>query len=234
MGCGTKPFRPEYVPFNRTSVFDSDEIIDLPRLPRSLTVIGAGVIGVEYATIFNALDVAVTLIDTRSTFLDFVDRELIEEFVHDLRDRNLALRLGSAVTAIEVNEAGRVITKLANGRIIATEMLLFAAGRVGATNDLNLAARRCSEFDNRGRIVVEPKTMQTVVPHIYAAGDVIGFPSLASTSMEQGRVAACHAFGMAPHPPPEFFPYGIYSVPEVEISHGGHDRGGGSPARNSL
>src|SRR5882757_1245511 len=169
IACGTRPFRPDYVPFNRTTVFDSDEIIDLPRLPRSLTVIGAGVIGVEYATIFSALDVAVTLIESRTTFLDFVDRELVEEFVHDLRDRNVALRLGAAGI----------------------------------------------DCDNRGRILVEPKTMQTSVPHIYAAGDVIGFPSLASTSMEQGRVAACHAFGMAPHPPPEFFPYGIYSVPEI-------------------
>jgi NAD(P) transhydrogenase len=214
IACGTRPFRPDHVPFNRTNVIDSDEVVDLARLPRSLTVIGAGVIGVEYATIFNALDVAVTLIDTRATFLDFVDRELIEEFVHDLRDRNISLRLGSAVTAIEVNETDRVVTRLANGRSVTSEMLLFAAGREGATADLNIKAAGL-EADSRGRIVVEPKTMQTSVPHIYAAGDVIGFPSLASTSMEQGRVAACHAFNMAPHPPPEFFPYGIYSVPEI-------------------
>jgi NAD(P) transhydrogenase len=214
IACGTRPYRPDHVPFNRTTVFDSDEIIDIPRLPRSLAVIGAGVIGVEYATIFSALDVAVTLIESRPSFLEFVDRELIEEFVHDLRDRNVALRLGSAVTAIEVAESGRVTTRLANGRIVATDMLLFAAGRVGATDTLNLSAAGIVA-DNRGRIVVDPKTMQTAVPHIYAAGDVIGFPSLASTSMEQGRVAACHAFGMAPHPPPEFFPYGIYSVPEI-------------------
>jgi NAD(P) transhydrogenase len=214
IACGTRPFRPDYVPFNRTSVFDSDEIIELPRLPRSLTVIGAGVIGIEYATIFSALDVAVTLIESHSSFLDFVDRELIEEFMHDLRDRNVALRLGSAVTAIEVGESGQPTTRLANGRVVTTEMLLFTAGRVGATDTLNLAAAGITT-DNRGRIAVDPKTMQTAVPHIYAAGDVIGFPSLASTSMEQGRVAACHAFGMAPHPPPEFFPYGIYSVPEI-------------------
>ncbi|MFZ0846290.1 MAG: Si-specific NAD(P)(+) transhydrogenase [Pseudolabrys sp.] len=214
IACGTRPFRPDYVPFNGKTVFDSDEIIELPVLPRSLTVIGGGVIGVEYATIFNALDVAVTLIDTRPTILDFVDVELIEEFVHDLRDRNLSLRLGSAVTAIELGENGRPTTKLANGRVVTTEMLLFAAGRVGAVDNLNLGAANIT-VDNRGRIPVDPKTMQTSVPHIYAAGDVIGFPSLASTSMEQGRVAACHAFGMAPHPPPEFFPYGIYSVPEI-------------------
>ena len=214
IACGTRPFRPDYVPFDGKKVFDSDEIIDLPALPRSLTVIGAGVIGVEYATIFNALDVAVTLVEPRPIFLDFVDRELIQEFVHDLRDRNLALRLGSAVTAIEIGANGRPTTKLADGRTVTTEMLLFAAGRVGAIDTLNLDAVGI-EVDNRGHIKVEPKTMQTSVSHIYAAGDVIGFPSLASTSMEQGRVAACHAFGMAPSPPPEFFPYGIYSVPEI-------------------
>jgi len=214
IACGTRPFRPDYVPFDGKKVFDSDEIIDLPALPRSLTVIGAGVIGVEYATIFNALDVAVTLVEPRPSFLDFVDRELIQEFVHDLRDRNLALRLGSAVTAIEIGANGRPTTKLADGRTVTTEMLLFAAGRVGAIDTLNLDAVGI-EVDNRGHIKVEPKTMQTSVSHIYAAGDVIGFPSLASTSMEQGRVAACHAFGMAPPPPPEFFPYGIYSVPEI-------------------
>ena len=133
IACGTRPFRPDYVPFNGVNVFDSDEIIDLPKLPRSLTVIGAGVIGVEYATIFSALDVAVTLVEPRSTFLDFIDKELIDEFIHDLRDRNVALRLGAAVTSIEVGENGRTVSKLADGRTVNTEMLLFAAGRVGAT-----------------------------------------------------------------------------------------------------
>ncbi len=214
IACGTRPFRPDYVPFNGRSVFDSDEIVDIPKLPRSLAVIGAGVIGVEYATIFSALDVAVTLIEPRPSFLDFIDREILEEFTHDLRDRNVALRLGSAVTAIEAPEDGRVTMTLANGRSVATDMLLFAAGRVGATDALNLEAAGLST-DHRGRLAVDPKTMQTAVPHIYAAGDVIGFPSLASTSMEQGRLAACHAFGLAPPPPSEFFPYGIYSVPEI-------------------
>jgi NAD(P) transhydrogenase len=214
IACGTRPFRPDYVPFNGTSVFDSDEIIELPRLPRSIAVIGAGVIGVEYATIFSALDVAVTLIEPRNTFLDFIDKELIDEFMHDLRDRNVGLRLGAAVTSIEVKESGKVVTMLADGRMVTSEMLLFAAGRVGNTDRLNLEAVGIAT-DHRGRIVVTPQTLQTSVPHVYAAGDVIGFPSLASTSMEQGRVAACHAFGLAPPPPPEFFPYGIYSVPEI-------------------
>ncbi len=113
IACGTRPFRPDYVPFDGKTVFDSDEIIDLPKLPRSLAVIGAGVIGVEYATIFSALDVAVTLIEPRPTFLDFIDKELIDEFMHELRDRNVALRLGSAVNAIERSESGSIVTRLA-------------------------------------------------------------------------------------------------------------------------
>ncbi|MDR6952918.1 NAD(P) transhydrogenase [Ancylobacter sp. 3268] len=214
IAVGTRPFRPDYVPFDGLNVFDSDEIVELPRLPRSLAVIGAGVIGVEYATIFSALDVQVTLIEPRSSFLDFIDKELIEEFTHELRDRNVALRLGSKVAAIEFGNDGRPICRLGDGRTVITEMLLFAAGRVGATDTLNLGAAGL-DVDHRGRLQVDPKTLQTSVSHIYAAGDVIGFPSLASTSMEQGRVAACHAFGLEPPPPPEFFPYGIYSVPEM-------------------
>jgi NAD(P) transhydrogenase len=214
IACGTRPFRPDYVPFDGVNVLDSDEIVDLKKLPRSLAVIGAGVIGVEYATIFSALDVAVTLIEPRPTFLDFIDKELIDEFTHDLRDRNVALRLGSPVSSIKCGDDGRPVVALANGRTVQTEMLLFAAGRVGATDALNLGAAGIA-IDHRGRIAVTAATLQTCVPHIYAAGDVIGFPSLASTSMEQGRVAACHAFGLEPPPPPEFFPYGIYSVPEI-------------------
>ncbi|MET4087371.1 NAD(P) transhydrogenase [Bradyrhizobium sp. S3.5.5] len=217
IACGTRPFRPDYVPFDGTTVLDSDEIIELPKLPRSLAVIGAGVIGVEYATIFSALDVPVTLIEPRPTFLDFIDKELIDEFVHELRDRNVALRLGAKVNSIEKTAQGGIVTHLSDGRHVTTEMLLFAAGRVGATDRLNLEAAGIV-VDHRGRISVDPVTLQTSVPHIYAAGDVIGFPSLASTSMEQGRVAACHALGMEPLAPPEFFPYGIYSVPEISTT----------------
>ena len=216
IACGTRPYRPDYVPFNGVTVLDSDEIVDLKTVPRSMAVIGAGVIGVEYATIFSALDVAVTLIEPRPTFLDFVDKELIEEFSHDLRDRNVALRLGSPVASITLNESGRTTTTLKNGRVVQADMLLFAAGRVGSTEALNLPAAGL-EVDKRGRIAVSPETLQTAVPHIYAAGDVIGFPSLASTSMEQGRLVACHAFGtLSPHAP-ESFPYGIYSVPEISM-----------------
>src|ERR1700744_3165963 len=124
IACGTRPFRPEYVPFNGRTVVDSDEIIDLPKLPRSLAVIGAGVIGVEYATIFSALDVAVTLIEPRPSFLDFIDKELIEEFMHELRDRNVAVRLGAAVKSIERSESGSIVTRLSDGRNVSSEILL--------------------------------------------------------------------------------------------------------------
>jgi NAD(P) transhydrogenase len=201
------------VPFNGTSILDSDEILEVPRLPRSLTVVGGGVIGVEYATIFSALDVSVALVESRPTFLEFIDHELIEDFTHQLRDRGMAIRFGAKVAKIEF-EHDWPVTILDNGRRIRSEMLLYAAGRVGATDSLNLAS--CGiKPDDRGRLKVDPATFQTEVPHIYAAGDAIGFPSLASTSMEQGRIAACHAFNIAMPPAPDYFPYGIYSVPEI-------------------
>jgi NAD(P) transhydrogenase len=213
IAVGTRPYRPADVPFNGHSVVDSDEIVDIARLPRSLTVVGAGVIGVEYATIFSALDVSVALVEARPHLLDFIDEELIEDFTHQLRDRGMALRLGCKVARIEF-ENDWPITVLENGRRLRSEMLLYAAGRVGATDMLNLDSCDLST-DNRGRLHVDATTFQTEVPHIYAAGDAIGFPSLASTSMEQGRIAACHAFNMPMPPAPEFFPYGIYSVPEI-------------------
>ena len=213
VAVGTRPYRPADVPFNGVSVLDSDEIVEIPHLPRSLTVVGAGVIGVEYATIFSALDVRVALVEARPGFLEFIDQELIEDFTHQLRDRGMALRFGCKVARIEF-EQDQPVTVLENGRRLRSEMLLYAAGRVGATDALNLES--CGLVaDNRGRLKVDPVTFQTEVKHIYAAGDAIGFPSLASTSMEQGRIAACHAFNMPMPPAPEFFPYGIYSVPEI-------------------
>ncbi|BAK68054.1 putative soluble pyridine nucleotide transhydrogenase [Sphingobium sp. SYK-6] len=214
IAVGTAPFRPDDIPFDDDIVLDSDVLIESPRVPRSLVVIGAGVIGIEYATIFSALDVQVTLIEPRETFLDFIDREIIEEFVHQLRDRGMTIRLGVKVASIVKDEDGRVVTTLEDGRAIRSEMLLYAAGRVGATARLGLETCGLA-VDGRGRLQVDPKTFQTDVPHIYAAGDVIGFPSLASTSMEQGRIAACHAFGLPLPPAPAYFPYGIYAVPEI-------------------
>ena len=207
IAVGTRPHRPADVPFNGRTVVDSDEIVEIDHPPRSLTVIGAGVIGVEYATIFSAL------VDARESFLDFIDRELIEDFTHQLRDRGMSIRLGSKVVSIEF-ENDRPVTVLESGRRIRSDMLLYATGRVGATDVLNIASCGLTP-DHRGRLGVDAHTFQTSVPHIYSAGDAIGFPSLASTSMEQGRIAACHAFGMPLPPAPEFFPYGIYSVPEM-------------------
>jgi NAD(P) transhydrogenase len=213
IAVGTRPYRPPEIPFDGEHIVDSDEIVDLKKLPRSLTVVGAGVIGVEYATIFSALDVAVTLVESRSTFLDFIDHEIIEDFIHQLRDRNMAIRFGSKVASITM-EDGWPTTILESGRRVRSQMLLYCAGRVGATDSINIAAAGLTA-DDRGRLLVNPQTLQTEVPHIYAAGDAIGFPSLASTSMEQGRIAACHAFHMPLPPAPEFFPYGIYAVPEI-------------------
>ncbi|MEP3047539.1 MAG: Si-specific NAD(P)(+) transhydrogenase [Roseibium sp.] len=211
---GTKPFRPDYVPFDGEYVLDSDDILDLGALPRSICVIGAGVIGVEYASIFSALDVNVTLIEPRDTMLDFLDQELVSDFSHQLRDRGIAMRFGAKVEKIEKNGPGDCMVTLEGGRCVRSNVVLFAAGRMGATPSLNLDA--CGlETDHRGRLSVEPMTFQTNVPHIFAAGDVIGFPSLASTSMEQGRIAACHALGEKAYDPPEYFPYGIYAVPEI-------------------
>jgi NAD(P) transhydrogenase len=214
LAVGTAPHRPAEVPFNGRNVFDSDDIASEPHVPRSLTVVGAGVIGIEYATIYSALDVPVTIIEPRQHFLDFIDDEIIEEFVHDLRKRGMQFRLGVKVDRIELDEQGWTVSHLSDGRRVRTEMVLYAAGRMGATANLNLSAAGL-EADPRGRLKVDTKTFQTAVPHIYAAGDVIGFPSLASTAMEQGRIAACHAFEAPMPPAPEYFPYGIYAVPEI-------------------
>ncbi|HTV69345.1 MAG TPA: Si-specific NAD(P)(+) transhydrogenase [Rhizobiaceae bacterium] len=213
IAVGTRPHRPDNVPFDRKRIFDSDEMLELERLPRTLTVIGGGVIGVEYATIFSALDVPVTLVEPRSTILDFVDREIVDDFIHEMRDRGMTIRLGGAVKDIQSKDTHAEVT-LADGRAIRSEIVLYAAGRSGNIDSLGLDAVGI-EADSRGRLKVDPRTFQTNVPNIYAAGDVIGFPSLASTSMEQGRVAACHAFGVPLPPAPETFPYGIYAVPEI-------------------
>ena len=214
IAVGTRPYRPAHIGFDGRQVLDSDEILDLPSIPRHLAVIGASVIGVEYASIFSALDIKVTVLEPTDGLLPFVDRELADEFIHDLRDRGVILRFGCKVTAAYATAAGPCVIETEDGRELGADMVLFAAGREGATDTLGLAA--CGlEADGRGRIAVEPKTFQTACPHIYAAGDVIGFPSLASTSMEQGRIAACYAFDAPAHDAPEFFPYGIYSVPEI-------------------
>jgi len=214
IAVGTRPYRPAHIGFDGVRVVDSDEILDLAMIPRQLTVIGASVIGLEYASIFSALDIKVTVLEPTDRMLPFVDQELADEFKHDLRDRGVVLRFGCRVKGAHTLPGGHCLTETEDGRQVISDMVLFAAGRVGATDKLNLEA--CGlEADSRGRIAVDPATFRSAQPHIFAAGDVIGFPSLASTSMEQGRIAACHAFGEPAQAPPEFFPYGIYSVPEI-------------------
>ncbi|MCP5087355.1 MAG: Si-specific NAD(P)(+) transhydrogenase [Rhodobacteraceae bacterium] len=213
IATGTTPFRPEYIPFNGTSIFDTDDVLELPSVPRSMIVVGAGVIGVEYATILATLDVRVTLVEPRDSFLDFIDQTLIAEFTQQIRENGVDLRLGSKITQVE-EKSDFVEISMDNGRHVRAEMLLFAAGRMGATDALGLD-KVGLETDHRGRLAVDTSTYQTSVPHIYAAGDVIGFPSLASTSLQQGRVAACHALEVPTLPQSPWFPYGIYSVPEM-------------------
>lgn len=214
IAVGTRPYRPKGIPFNGTNVLDSDDFIITPNVPRSLAVIGAGVIGLEYATILSSLDVPVTLIEPRENFLEFMDREIVDHLTYLMRERGMALKLGGEVSQVRFAADGSPICVLKDGRQVNSQVVLFAAGRMGATDKLNLEA--CGlNTDSRGRLAVDPATFQTEVPHIYAAGDVIGFPSLASTSMEQGRTAACHAFGEKGPAANQFFPLGIYAVPEL-------------------
>ena len=213
LAVGTKPFRPDYIPFNGKNVVDSDEILDIQTTPNSITVVGAGVIGIEYATIFNALDMHVTIVEPRDEILSFIDQEIINDLLHHLRDRGVRVRMGAMAKSVDI-VGNKTVTHLSDGRQVKSDILLFAGGRSGAVGELNLEVCDIS-CDERGRITVDPNTFQTTEPHIYAAGDVIGFPSLASTSMEQGRIAACHALDENAHEPPEYFPYGIYAVPEI-------------------
>lgn len=218
IAVGTAPAVDTAMPLDGRNVFTSDDILKLTALPRTLTVIGAGVIGCEYASMFAALDVRVTLIDSRARLLPFVDAEIAETLAYHLREKRVTLRLGERVTGVELlNGAGgsHVEVKLASGKRIATETALCSMGRAGATARLELAAVGI-ETDRRGRIAVN-EFFQTAVPHIYAAGDVTGFPSLASTSAEQGRVAACHAFGAGVSHARELLPYGIYTIPELSF-----------------
>jgi NAD(P) transhydrogenase len=194
-------------------VLTSDDILSLPRLPKSLIVVGAGVIGTEYATMFAALGTEVTLVDKRTEYLEMVDREIVEAFSYQIRDMNVTLRLGEEVDHLDPTSDGRTVVVMKSGKRMATEMVLVSAGRVGATGGLALEQAGLTA-DARGRITVN-EHYQTIVPNIYAVGDVIGFPALAATSAEQGRLAALHAFGLASTAVPSLFPFGIYAIPEI-------------------
>jgi NAD(P) transhydrogenase len=218
IAVGTVTTRDPHIPFDGQTVFTSDDILTLETLPRTLAVVGAGVIGLEYATIFAALGVRVTLIDKHQQLLPFVDREITDALAYHMRQSRVALRLGEAVCSMEPcrgHGGDRVRIALESGKMIVAEKVLYSVGRSGATADLDLDAAGLSA-DERGRLTVND-CFQTEAPNIYAVGDVIGFPSLASTSMEQGRLASCHAFGVDAESVPCLFPYGIYTIPEISV-----------------
>lgn len=215
VAVGTRCHRPDHIPFDGETILDSDDILRIGQLPRKMIVVGAGVVGLEYATIFSALDIEITLVDAQDSLLTFLDREIVDELMYIMRDRNMTVLLGDKVVDIHTDERKRVVTKLASGKHVVSDMALFAAGRQGATDQLAIDNAGLVA-DKRGRLSVNDH-FQTQQPHIYAAGDVIGFPSLASTSMEQGRLSACHAFGLSCRSRPETFPFGIYSVPEISM-----------------
>jgi NAD(P) transhydrogenase len=212
IATGTKPVRPLGVEFDEERVLDSDGILDLKFIPTSMVVVGAGVIGIEYASMFAALGTKVTVVEKRDTMLDFCDPEIVEALRFHLRDLAVTFRFGEEVTAVDVGASGTVTT-LASGKQIPAETVMYSAGRQGQTEHLDLANAGL-ETDSRGRIFVDEQ-FQTKVDHIYAVGDVIGFPQLAATSMEQGRLAAYHAFGEPASGMIELQPFGIYSIPEV-------------------
>jgi NAD(P) transhydrogenase len=215
VASGTETTRDAHVPFDGKRIFTSDDILELDHLPRTLAVVGAGVIGCEYASILAALGVRVTLIDKRSRLLPNVDFEIADTLTHHLRENRVTLRLEESVNTLETTGDGHVRLVLDSGKTILADKALYSVGRTGATSTLNLGAAGL-EADSRGRLAVDPH-YRTTVPDIYAVGDVIGFPALASTSMEQGRLAVCHAFGIRACSVPDLFPYGIYAVPEISM-----------------
>ena len=212
IAVGSTPSIPPGMDVNHHTVLTSDDILSLTTLPRTLAVVGAGIIGVEYATLFAALGIEVTLIDKRTELLEMVDREIVDDFTHQARGLGVTLRLGEEVERLDTDGSTTVVV-LRSGKRFAVDLVLLSAGRMGATSDLGLD-RAGLAADERGRIAVNA-CYQTSVPHIYAVGDVIGFPALASTSMEQGRLAMCHAFGVETTSAPELFPFGIYAIPEI-------------------
>lgn len=223
IAVGTSATKDPHIPFDGKNVLTSDDILNLDEIPRTLTVVGGGVIGIEYASIFAALGVRVTLIDMRERLLSFIDQEIIDALIYHLRQDRVTLHLGEEVKEIEILDDPHqsVQIHLASGKRILAEKALYSIGRSGAAANLKLEAAGLAA-DERGRLKVNAD-YQTAAPHVYAVGDVIGFPSLASTSMEQGRLAAAHAFGKEIKSMPGLFPYGIYSVPEISTVGGNEE-----------
>jgi NAD(P) transhydrogenase len=217
LAVGTRPAPPPGMQADGDVVITSDGVMQLTRLPRSMVVVGGGIIGIEYASMFASLGVQVTLIDKRSRVLEFLDWEIVDELIHQMRDWNVTFRLGEAVEHLEIADGPprRATLFLESGKLITSDLVLFSAGRFGATERLKLDAAGLTA-DERGRLKVDAQ-FRTGVTHIFAAGDVIGFPSLAATSSEQGRLAACHAFGIPTGTMSQHFPIGIYSIPEISM-----------------
>lgn len=217
IATGTIPTPPLGVPSDGTMVVNSDGLLGLKQLPKTMTVVGAGVIGIEYASMFAELGVEVTVVDKRNRPLEFLDYEIVDELIHQMRNKNVVFRLNETVQRLEVSPRpqNRALIQLESGKRLVADLVLYSVGRLGATEALNLQAAGL-EADERGRLVVN-KQFQTHVPHIFAAGDVIGYPSLAATSSEQGRLAACYAFNIPADPMVDHFPIGIYSIPEISM-----------------
>jgi NAD(P) transhydrogenase len=215
VAVGTAPAHPADVPFLPGRVIDSDGLLELQELPKTMIIVGAGVVGVEYACMLQPVGVKVILVDRQPRILEFVDDEIGEALQYHMRSSGIQLKLNEAVARIEVQN-DVVHAHLASGKILTANSLLYSIGRQGATANLGLENTGLKP-DERGRLNVNER-FQTAVPHIYAAGDVIGFPSLASTSMEQGRLATCHAFGMPCESQPQTFPFGIYTIPEISMA----------------
>jgi NAD(P) transhydrogenase len=216
IGTGTKPACSPKVPINGRSIINSDLVLELVNLPKTMIIVGGGVIGVEYTCMFSALGVRVTLIERRPKLLEFADQEIVEALSYHLRDSRVTMRLNEEVESVEELPDGTVVANLESKKKVQGDALLYAVGRQGNVDELNLAAVGI-EADSRGRIPVD-KDFRTKVPTIFAVGDVIGFPSLASVSMEQGRVAAARAFGDDKIlSNPGLYPYGIYTIPEISF-----------------
>jgi len=214
IATGTQPARPGSVEFDERTVIDSDGIVHLERVPRSMVVAGAGVIGIEYASMFAALGTKVTVVEQRDRMLEFCDVEVVEALKFHLRDLAVTFRFGETVSSVEARPDGAIATLL-SGKKIPADTVMYSAGRQGMSDMLNLEAAGLS-CDARGRIKVD-EFFRTSVPHIYAVGDIIGFPALAATSMEQGRLAAHHACEEPRHEMERLQPIGIYSIPEISF-----------------
>jgi NAD(P) transhydrogenase len=214
IATGTRPARPATVAFDERTIIDSDGILLLDKVPRSMVVAGAGVIGIEYASMFAALGTKVTVVEQRERMLEFCDVEVVEALKYHLRDLAVTFRFGETVSGVEARPEG-AIASLASGKRIPADTVMYSAGRQGQTDELDLPAAGLAA-DKRGRITVD-EFYRTSVPSIYAVGDVIGFPALAATSMEQGRLAAHHACGLPAHFAHQLQPIGIYSLPEISF-----------------